>query len=115
MASHGPTNIFSFNSSRNVKAVTKAKSYEDDSNCEKDSTASFDFNLAATNRSVVGPFTMPTPSKWDDAEKWLSAGEAAPAKPSLKNSPLSAPSQTGAPTLCAQKGDVSNCVLREWN
>ncbi|XP_024394940.1 uncharacterized protein [Physcomitrium patens] len=106
MANHGPNNIFSFNSSRNVKAVTEAEPYEDDSNCEKDSTASFDFNRAAANRSMAGPLTKPTPSKWDDAEKWLSAGEAAPAKPRLKNSPLSAPSQTGAPTLCARKGDA---------
>ena len=86
-------NIFSYNSSRNVKAsaVTEtAEPYDDDSNFEKDSTASFDFNRHRSGANVVGPLTKPTPSKWDDAEKWLSAGETAPAKPRPKNSPLSA-------------------------
>lgn len=87
-------NIFSYNSTRAAKTPEATDPpYEDDSNVEKDSTASFDFNR---NRPpVVGPLTKPTPSKWDDAEKWLSAGEAAPAKPRPKNSPLSGSARKG--------------------
>lgn len=102
-AARGNGNIFSYNSSRNVKttatAVTEAapEPYDDDSNFEKDSTASFDFNRHRSGANVVGPLTKPTPSKWDDAEKWLSAGESAPAKPRPKNSPLSAPVRKGDP------------------
>lgn len=80
------SNIFSFNSSsrNNVKAVVTeaAEPYDDDSNFEKESTASFDFNRhrhGHASSNVVNPLSKPTPSKWDDAEKWLSAGESAPA------------------------------------
>ncbi|KAG0588539.1 hypothetical protein KC19_2G249900 [Ceratodon purpureus] len=98
---NGNNNIFSYNSSRNVKAAAAdapeaaaaPEPYDEDSNCEKDSTASFDFNRHRSGANVVGPLTKPTPSKWDDAEKWLSAGETAPAKPRPKNSPLSAPAR----------------------
>jgi hypothetical protein len=96
-------NIFSYNASRNVKGVgvaeAPAEPYDDDCNFEKDSAASFDFNRHRSAASggannVVGPLTKPTPSKWDDAEKWLSAGESA-LKPRPKNSPLSAPARKG--------------------
>lgn len=104
-AGAGSNNIFSFNSSRNnVKAITEAASepYDDDSNFEKESTASFDFNRHRSNANVVGPLTKPTPSKWDDAEKWLSAGESAPAKTRPKNSPLAAATTTQS----ARKGEA---------
>ena len=108
-------NIFSFNSGRVAKsaATTEApmEQYDYDSNFEKESAASFDFNRAAgAHRSVVGPLTKPTPSKWDDAEKWLSSGEA-PAKTRPKNSPLStsaATTTTTQPSANSRKGDASH-------
>lgn len=97
MTSHGPINAFSFTSSRGVKAATEAEPCNDDGNFDKDSKVSFEINRAAANRSVVGPLTKSTPSKWDDAEKWLSSGEAVPRfafMPAGKPLPLPPPSAT---------------------
>lgn len=100
-------NIFSFNSSnRNVKAVSTEEPYDDDSTYEKESTASFDFNRHRSNANVINPLTKPTPSKWDDAEKWLSAGESAPAKTRPKNSPLGAAAASGTTTQNTRKGEA---------
>jgi len=107
-SSRGPNNnIFSFNSSnRNVKAINTEEPYDDDSNFEKESTASFDFNRHRSNTNVINPLTKPTPSKWDDAEKWLSAGESAPAKTRPKNSPLGAAAASVTTTQSARKGEA---------
>ncbi|XP_024399905.1 uncharacterized protein [Physcomitrium patens] len=107
MTSHGPINAFSFTSSRGVKAATEAEPCNDDGNFDKDSKVSFEINRAAANRSVVGPLTKSTPSKWDDAEKWLSSGEAVPAKVRSKISPLSALSQTGAQVIPGRKSNAN--------
>lgn len=44
--------------------------------CEADaSVAKLDHqNRNGVHRSVLGPLLKPTPSKWDDAEKWLTGG-----------------------------------------
>jgi hypothetical protein len=89
---NGSGSIFSFNSTHSVRGAadcsSAAETYDYDSNFDKDSSASFDFNrgggggavggaygprTAAAAAAAVGPLLKPTPSKWDDAEKWLSA------------------------------------------
>jgi hypothetical protein len=90
---NGSGSIFSFNSTHSVRGgadcSSAAETYDYDSNFDKDSSASFDFNrgggggggvggaygprAAAAAAAAVGPLLKPTPSKWDDAEKWLSA------------------------------------------
>ncbi|CAK9874602.1 unnamed protein product [Sphagnum jensenii] len=65
--------IFSFNSPYVLRVTTDAEGYNYDNNFDKSSTGSFDFSRASAHRTVVGPLLKPAPSKWDDAEKWLSA------------------------------------------
>ncbi|CAK9859410.1 unnamed protein product, partial [Sphagnum jensenii] len=92
---NGSGSIFSFNSTHSARATADAaaaaaaEGYDYDSKFEKDSSsASFDFNRASgAHRAVtaaVGPLLKPTPSKWDDAQKWLSASDQAPGNATAK-------------------------------
>lgn len=49
--------------------------YDDDSNFEKESMVSFDFNWYCFNVNVVGFFIKLIFFKWDDVEKWFFVGE----------------------------------------
>lgn len=91
---NGSGSIFSFNSTHSARATADAaaaaEGYDYDSKFEKDSSsASFDFNRASgAHRAVtaaVGPLLKPTPSKWDDAQKWLSASDQAPGNATAKS------------------------------
>jgi hypothetical protein len=91
---NGSGSIFSFNSTHSARATADAaaaaEGYDYDSKFEKDSSsASFDFNRASgahrAATAAVGPLLKPTPSKWDDAQKWLSASDQAPGNATAKS------------------------------
>ncbi|KAH8949630.1 hypothetical protein BDL97_10G042400 [Sphagnum fallax] len=116
---NGSGSIFSFNSTHSARATADAaaaaaEGYDYDSKFEKDSSsASFDFNRASgAHRAVtaaVGPLLKPTPSKWDDAQKWLSASDQAPgnatAKPisKCKSGPMQQQQGGGGATIVSTK------------
>jgi hypothetical protein len=126
---NGSGSIFSFNSTHSARATADAaaaaaEGYDYDSKFEKDSSsASFDFNRASgahrAATAAVGPLLKPTPSKWDDAQKWLSASDQAPgnatAKPisKCKGGPMQQQQQQqqgggGATTVSTKKVTFSN-------
>ncbi|CAK9206745.1 unnamed protein product [Sphagnum troendelagicum] len=111
---NGSGSIFSFNSTHSVRGAadcsSAAETYDYDSNFDKDSSASFDFNRggggavggaygprAAAAGAAVGPLLKPTPSKWDDAEKWLSA--SCDQAPGLSNAKAAATAAAGGTTI----------------
>ncbi|CAK9194092.1 unnamed protein product [Sphagnum troendelagicum] len=116
---NGSGSIFSFNSTHSARATADAaaaaaEGYDYDNKFEKDSSsASFDFNRASgAHRAVtaaVGPLLKPTPSKWDDAQKWLSASDQAPgnatAKPisKCKSGPMQQQQGGGGATIVSTK------------
>ncbi|OAE27209.1 hypothetical protein AXG93_4332s1040 [Marchantia polymorpha subsp. ruderalis] len=89
--SHGGTGAFSFNQTHVVR-VADADFLDYDSNYDSVSNSSFDFNrgdMKGVHRTVLSSFQKPAPSKWDDAEKWLSSEP--PAKAKAKSGPQSNP------------------------
>ncbi|KAH9540217.1 hypothetical protein CY35_15G099600 [Sphagnum magellanicum] len=114
---NGSGSIFSFNSTHSVRGAadcsSAAETYDYDSNFDKDSSASFDFNRgggavggaygprAAAAAAAVGPLLKPTPSKWDDAEKWLSA--SCDQAPGLMNAKAAAAGGTTTTTTIKSK------------
>ncbi len=123
---NGSGSIFSFNSTHSARATADAaaaaaaEGYDYDSKFEKDSSsASFDFNRASgahrAATAAVGPLLKPTPSKWDDAQKWLSASDQAPGNATAKpiSKCKSGPMQQqqgggGATTVSTKKVTFSN-------
>ncbi len=124
---NGSGSIFSFNSTHSARgtadaaaAAAAAEGYDYDSKFEKDSSsASFDFNRASgahrAATAAVGPLLKPTPSKWDDAQKWLSASDQAPGNATAKpiSKCKSGPMQQqqgggGATTVSTKKVTFSN-------
>jgi hypothetical protein len=123
---NGSGSIFSFNSTHSARATADAaaaaaEGYDYDSKFEKDSSsASFDFNRASgahrAATAAVGPLLKPTPSKWDDAQKWLSASDQAPGNTTAKSiskfktGPMQQQQQGGggAATVSTKKVTFSN-------
>lgn len=81
--SHGGPGAFSFNQTH-VARVSDADLLDYENNYDTISNSSFDFNrggdIKGVHRTVLTNFAKPAPSKWDDAEKWLSSEPPARAK-----------------------------------
>lgn len=80
----GMPGIFSFNATY-MSAAMESELYDYEQNGDNYATSgAFDFSRTTT----VGPLFKPTPSKWDDAEKWIAGNEVNinPAKPAKTRS-----------------------------
>lgn len=83
---NGTASIFSFNATYMPRG-TDREHYEYDHNLENSSSTSFDFNRVTGHRTAMGSLLKPTPSKWDDAEKWLQGSEV-PVRTKARSGPL---------------------------
>ncbi|CAM6097651.1 unnamed protein product [Calypogeia fissa] len=102
--SHGGPGAFSFNQTH-IARVSDADLLDYENNYDTVSNSSFDFNkggdIKGVHRTVLTNFAKPAPSKWDDAEKWLSS------EPPLRSKAKSGPTAPG-PLALSKKAAFLN-------
>lgn len=107
---------FSFNAAHVIRGP-EPDALDCESNHETSSVGSQDLRTRGAHRAMLGSLPKPTPSKWDDAEKWLPALAAAgdtPTRTKAKSGPLQGHLvTTHYPALLQKKGAFANAVGRQ--